>query len=159
MTAVLVVIHLTESPVSFTFRTTGPWSGKESSRPSVSWLGTVEPAAEKLEGIVFWRELRQIALIFFIPSFQLDVVLQQKLWPPSKSAVLADGPKIVFIKKGCSQVFQFIFAAVCSFVLLVGACLKISHSRHQRFKKMCGREEKKKKQRKLKVRKFYPSTF
>ena len=29
--------------ISFTFITTRPWSWKESLRPSVSWLGTVEP--------------------------------------------------------------------------------------------------------------------
>lgn len=44
----------------------------------MSWLGTMEPVPENLEGIVFLREQRKISLIL-IPSFQLDTVLQQKL--------------------------------------------------------------------------------
>lgn len=100
----------------------------------------MEPAPENLESIVLLTEQRERSLIL-IPSFKLDTVLQQKLWPPYNSAVLADRPKILYIRKGCSQVFQFIFAAVCSFVLPVGACLKISCSRHQRFQKMCVRNK------------------
>ena len=63
-------------------------------RPSVFWLGTWN-----LEGIVFLTEQRKISL-YLIPSFKLSAVLQQKLLPPYKSAVLTDRPKIIYIRKG-----------------------------------------------------------
>lgn len=44
------------------------------------------------------------------------------------------------IRKGYFPVFQFIFVAICSFVLSAGTCLKISCTTHQRFKKVCGRK-------------------
>ena len=109
----------------------------------MSWLRTVEPAPQNLEGIVFLTEQRKISL-HLILSFKLSSVLQQKLRPPYTFAILTDKLKIVYIRKGEFQVFPFIFVAVCSFVLSAGACLKISYSRHQRFKKICGRKKAKK---------------
>lgn len=71
-----------------------------------------------------------------IPSSILEVVFPVEIMTTPRACKLTDRPYILYIRKSYPPAFQFMFVVIHPFVLSTGACLKISWTRHQRFKKI-----------------------